>query len=220
MLDILFHPLANAIMTVLAGLSALYWVFTFLAGDLLGSLDLGADLDIDIDAGLDTAGLDGAGELSGFEKVMQYINIGKVPFMVVLSVFKFIAWIGTLLTSVAFNTSGWGWRSALLLVPIFIITFFITRWATKPLVKIYRQMGYNGEEMHELLGRSANMRSTISGSKIGSAELSIRADLIRINVQSKDGSAISYGQDVVIVDEDKSKNVYLVEATIGLDDIR
>lgn len=219
-LDLLFHPLANAIMTILAGLSALYWVFSFLAGDFLGHMDVGVDfdtdVDLDVDAGLD---VDGGAELSGFEKAMQYINVGKVPFMVVLSVFKFIAWIGTLLSSVAFNTFSWGWKSALLLIPVFIITFFLTRLATRPLVKIYRQMGYNGEEAHDLLGRTALMRSDISGTKIGNAELRIHTDLIRINVQSKDGIAIGYNQDVTIVDEVKGRNIYIVQAEVNLNNI-
>ena len=219
-LDLLFHPLANAIMTILAGLSALYWVFTFLAGDFLGHMDFGVDfdtdVDLDVDAGLD---VDGGAELSGFEKAMQYINVGKVPFMVVLSVFKFIAWIGTLVSSVAFNTFNWGWKSALLLIPVFIITFFLTRLATRPLVKIYRQMGYNGEEAHDLLGRTALMRSDISGTKIGNAELRIHTDLIRINVQSKDGRTIGYNQDVTIVDEVKGSTIYIVQAEVNLNNI-
>lgn len=207
-------------MTILAGLSALYWVFTFLAGDFFGHLDLGVDFDTEVDLGADAGvDVDSSAELSGFEKVMQYINIGKVPFMVVLSVFKFIAWIGTLVSSVALNTFSWGWKSALLLIPIFIITFFLTRLATRPLVKIYRQMGYNGEEAHDLLGRTAIMRSDISGTKIGNAELRINTDLIRINVQSKDGSAIAYNQDVTIVDERKGKHIYIVEAEINLNNI-
>lgn len=218
--NLLFHPAANAIMTILAGLSALYWVFTFLAGDFFGHLDFGVDFDTDVDLGADAGvDVDGGAELSGFEKVMQYINIGKVPFMVVLSVFKFIAWIGTLVSSVALNTFSWGWKSALLLIPIFIITFFLTRLATRPLVKIYRQMGYNGEEAHDLLGRTAIMRSDISGTKIGNAELRIHTDLIRINVQSKDGAAIAYNQDVTIVDEVKGKNIYIVEAEVNLHNI-
>ncbi len=217
MLDLLFHPIANAVMTVLAGLSALYWVFTFLAGDILGSFDVGADFDADV--GIDVDGGEVIAEPSAFDKIMQYINVGKVPFMVVLSVFKFIAWIGTLLSSIAFNTSTWGWKSALLLIPIFIITFFITRWATKPLVKIYRQMGYNGEEAHDLLGRIALMRSDISGTKIGNAELKINSDLIRINVRSKDGTAINYNQDVMIIDELKEQNIYIVQAEINLNNI-
>lgn len=207
-------------MTILAGLSALYWVFTFLAGDFFGHLDLGVDFDTDVDLGADAGvDVDGGAELSGFEKVMQYINIGKVPFMVVLSVFKFIAWIGTLVSSVALNTFSWGWKSALLLIPIFIITFFLTRLATRPLVKIYRQMGYNGEEAHDLLGRTAIMRSDISGTRIGNAELRINTDLIRINVQSKDGTSIAYNQDVTIVDELKGKNIYIVEAEVNLNNI-
>ncbi len=207
-------------MTILAGLSALYWVFTFLAGDLFGHLDLGVDFDTDIDVGADTGvDVDGSGELSGFEKVMQYINVGKVPFMVVLSVFKFIAWIGTLVSSVALNTFSWGWKSMLLLMPVFIITFFLTRLATRPLVKIYHQMGYNGEEAHDFLGRTAVMRSDISGTRIGNAELSINNDLIRINVQSKDGTVIRYNQDVTIVDEIKARNIYIVEAEVNLNNI-
>lgn len=220
-LELLFHPAANAIMTILAGLSALYWVFTFLAGDFFGHLDLGVDFDTDVDLDTD-AGVDVDGEAgtpSAFDKAMQYLNVGKVPFMVVLSVFKFIAWIGTLVSSVALNTFSWGWKSALLLIPVFIITFFLTRLATRPLVKIYRQMGYNGEEAHDLLGRTAVMRSAISGTKIGNAELRINTDLIRINVQSKDGTAIAYNQDVVIIDEIKAKNIYIVEAEINLNNI-
>lgn len=219
-LDLLFHPAANAIMTILAGLSALYWVFTFLAGDFFGHLDLGVDFDTDIDVGADAGvDVDGSGELSGFEKAMQYINVGKVPFMVVLSVFKFIAWIGTLVSSVALNTFSWGWKSALLLIPVFILTFFLTRLATRPLVKIYRHMGYNGEEAHDFLGRTAVMRSDISGTKIGNAELRINTDLIRINVQSKDGASIRYNQDVTIVDEIKARNIYIVEAEVNLNNI-
>ncbi len=39
--DLLFHPLSNAIMTILTGVTALYWIMTFFAGDLFG--DSGID---------------------------------------------------------------------------------------------------------------------------------------------------------------------------------
>lgn len=218
-LDILFHPLANAIMTILTGVSAVYWIFTFLAGDILGNLDLGVEFDTDLS---DTVG-DGVEVTSAnpslFQQAMQYINVGKVPLMVIISVFKFIAWIGTLISSILLNTMAWGWRSTLLLIPIFIITFFITRWATQPLVKIYRQMGYNGEDAYDLLGRTAQLKSNISGEKLGSAVLKINTEIIKINVQSKDGRAIAYDSTVHIVDERKDLNVYVVEELINLDSI-
>lgn len=216
--DLLFHPLANAIMTILTSLTALYWVFTFLAGDFLGNLDFGVDFDtdIDVDADVDIDGADAGADLNWMQKTLQFLNVGKVPFMVVFSVFKFIAWIGTLISSIAFDTFSWGWKSILLLIPIFFITIFLTKWATKPLIKIYKQMGYNGEDSHDFIGRVAIMRSVIAANKIGIAELTINKDVIKLNVQSKDGSQIDYNQEVTIIDELKGKNIFLVQKEITL----
>jgi hypothetical protein len=216
LLDILFHPLANAIMTVLTGVSAVYWLFTFLAGDVLGNLDLGVEFDTDLSVDAGDAPDIATSEPSLLQQALQFINVGKVPLMVIISVFKFIAWIGTLLSSVLLNTVSWGWKSALLLLPIFILTFFITRWATKPLVKVYHQMGYNGEETYDFLGRTAQLKSDLIADKLGAAMIKINTEFIKINVQSKLGKPIAYDRLVVIVDEIKDKNIYIVEEQIDL----
>lgn len=215
--DILFHPLSNAIMTVLTGITAIYWIFTFLAGDLFGDADAdvdvhGADVDTDTDADVGES----TGDKPFFQKALEFVNIGKVPFMVVYTTFKFIAWIVTLTTSVAFGLAAWGWKSVLILIPVFLVAFLITRYATKPLVKVYHAMGYNGEEGHELLGRTARMRSTISGNTIGAAELKIKSDIIRVNVKSKTGDLIPYDAEVMIADESADKKYYLVVPEINL----
>lgn len=215
--DILFHPLSNAIMTVLTGITAIYWIFTFLAGDLFGDADAdvdvhGADVDTDTDADVGES----TGDKPFFQKALEFVNIGKVPFMVVYTTFKFIAWIVTLITSVAFGLAAWGWKSVLILIPVFLVAFLITRYATKPLVKVYHAMGYNGEEGHELLGRTARMRSTISGNTIGAAELKIKSDIIRVNVKSKTGDLIPYDAEVMIADESADKKYYLVVPEINL----
>ena len=218
--DLLFHPLSNAIMTVLTGVTAIYWLTTFVAGDLFGDSGIdsdtpvhGADVDVDID------GDDVSTEKSFFQKALEFVNIGKVPFMVVYSVFKFVAWILTLTSSVVFGVASWGARSVLILLPIVIVAYFITRFATKPLVKVYRMMGYNGEEPQELLGRVAKMKSTISGDTIGAAELKIQSDIIRVNVRSKTGELIAYDADVMITSESSDKKFYLVVPEITLSNI-
>lgn len=220
--DLLFHPLSNAIMTVLTGITALYWIFTFIAGDLFGESDIdpameldGADLDTDTDADLN----DSVGDKPFFQKALEFVNIGKVPFMVVYTTFKFLAWIFTLVSSVVLGLASWGWKSVLILIPIFLITYVVTRYATKPLVKLYDMMGYNGEEAHELMGRIARMRSTISGEKIGAAEVKIASDLIRIQVKSKTGEPIAFDTDVMIADESADKKYYLVVPEINLNNI-
>jgi len=220
--DILFHPLSNAIMTVLAGITAIYWIFTFIAGDLFGDTDVDAGVEVDgadVDTDTETDLGDSVGDKSAFQKALEFVNIGKVPFMVVYSTFKFIAWIVTLVSSVAFGLASWGWKSILILIPVFLVTFFITRYATKPLIKVYHAMGYNGEEAQELLGRIARMKSTISGSTIGAAEVKIQSDIIRINVQSKTGDTIPYNAEVMIADESADKKYYLVVPEINLTNV-
>lgn len=218
--DILFHPLSNAIMTVLTGITAIYWIFTFLAGDLFGDAD--ADVDVhgaDVDTDTDADAGEPTGDKPFFQKALEFVNIGKVPFMVVYTTFKFIAWIFTLATSVALGLAAWGWKSVLILIPVFLVAFLITRYATKPLIKVYHAMGYNGEEGHELLGRTARMRSTISGNTIGAAELKIKSDVIRVNVKSKTGDPIPYDAEVMIAGESADKKYYLVVPEINLANI-
>lgn len=220
--DILFHPLSNAIMTVLAGITAIYWIFTFIAGDLFSDADVDAGVEVDgadVDTDTDSDVGDSVGDKSAFQKALEFVNIGKVPFMVVYSTFKFIAWIVTLTSSIAFGLANWGWKSVLILIPVFIVAFFITRYATKPLIKVYHAMGYNGEEAQELLGRTARMKSTISGNTIGAAEVKVQSDIIRINVKSKTGDTIPYNAEVMIADESADKKFYLVVPEINLTNV-
>lgn len=213
-IDLLFHPLSNAIMSILTGATAIYWIVTFFAGDIFGDSSIdGHGADIDTDVGADVA------DPSLVHQALEFVNIGKVPFMVVYSVFKFVAWIITLTSSVFLGLAAWGWKSVIILIPAFFVSYLITRYATRPLIKVYNAMGYNGEEPQELLGRIARMRSTISGNMIGAAELKIQSDIIRINVVSKTGESLDYDSEVMIADESADKKFYLVVPEINLSNV-
>lgn len=220
--ELLFHPLSNAIMTILTGLTALYWITTFITGDLFGDAGVdgdfsvqGADLDTDVAGDSD----DVTTERPFFQKALEFVNVGKVPFMMVYSVFKFVAWILTLVSSVVLGVATWGWKSVFILIPVSFVAYIITRYATKPLVKVYYAMGYNGEEPQELLGRIGRMRSTISGDMIGAAEVKIQSDIVRINVKSKTGESIGYDAEVMIAGESADKKFYLVVPEVNLSNI-
>jgi membrane protein implicated in regulation of membrane protease activity len=219
--NLLFNPLSNAIMTILTGLTALYWIVTFLVGDIFGDAGVDTDLEVkgaDVDTDLE-GDVDNSVDKSFFQKALEFVNIGKMPFMVVYSVFKFVAWIITLTSSVFLGLSSWGWKSVFILIPAFLVAYLITRYATKPLVKVYDAMGYNGEEPQELMGRVARMKSTISGNMIGAAEVKVQSDIIRINVKSKTGESLSYDAEVMIQDESPDKKFYLVVPEINLSNI-
>lgn len=224
-LNILFNPLPNAIMTLLTGVSLLYWLFTMFMGDGFG---FGGDADVQFE-GADVQDVDIAAEgeadaevtsePSLLSKAMDYINMGKAPMMVIVTLFKFVGWVITIASSIIFNLSVFGWKSVLILIPVFLLTFFLMHYVTIPVVKLYKNVGYTGEESLDVLGRSGEMRSTVQGDSLGSVELRINQDIIRLNVKSVNGERIAYGDHVIVVNEDPGKRFYYVQKEITLADI-
>ncbi|SHF84682.1 OB-fold-containig protein [Dysgonomonas macrotermitis] len=217
-LHTLFNPLINGITTVLMIVIVIYWLFALIGGLGMDDLDLGIDfshdVDIDVDAGVDIdhdvnvdAGGDGGG---AFLQALHFLNLGRVPFMIVLTVFIFILWMSTLLITHFFDISSWGSLSALLLLPIAIFGLILTGWATKPLAKFFHHIGYNGEKAINFFGCSGKMLSTIDGEKIGAAEFLIGKNPMKLNVRSMQGEKLSYGDDVIITRMPEEGNIYYV----------
>lgn len=218
LLNLLFHPLPNGIMTVLTGCSLLYWLFVMISGS---GLDFGVDADAALEVG-DVSELDSPDDVSEpgiMAKVWDFINVGKVPVMVIVTLFKFVSWIMTIVSSVVFGLGKLGFWSVLILIPIFIIAYFLMHYLTKPFVKLYNNLGYKGDDPIDFLGRTGKMKSTIEGQKIGSAEFYINGDVIRLNVLSRDGSKIDYNDSVMIVNESADRKLFYVKKEINLSNI-
>lgn len=231
----LMHPLPNAIMTVIVGVTALYWLFAFISGvgvdaldiDLDFDFDTDIDTDVDIDTDIDSdigknididtdSNIDVHPEPSVFMKFLNFMNVGKVPFMLLLSTLKFFMWIITLFTTSMVNVTGWGLFSLLILLPIGIIGLFFTKLATNPLVKLFKEMGYKGEAEIDFLGRSGKMLSNIKDQKIGTAEFLVEKNPIKLNVISIDGQELKYGDYVIVADESDDKRIYYVSKEISI----
>lgn len=90
---------------------------------------------------------------------------------------------------------------------------------TKPMVKLYKNLGYKGDDPIDFLGRTGKMKSTIENQKNGSAEFFINGDVIRLNVISKDGSKIEYNDTVLIVNESSDRKIFYVKKEINLENI-
>lgn len=229
--NLLFNPVSNGIMTVLTGISLLYWIIMSFAGDGLHLFDGDVDMDGHLDSTADVTDVDNSHDLhhhsdtdthiepSFFAKAMDFINVGKVPIMIIVTLFKFIGWIITIISSIFLNTATWGLKSILILIPIFFITFIFMHFFTKPLVKLFKNIGYHGEKPIDFLGRMGKMKATIEGKKLGSAEFLIERDPIRLYVESLNGEKIEYGDEVIIVDESKDKKIYYVTKEITIHNI-
>lgn len=222
----LMHPLPNAVMTVIMGVLAIYWLFTFLLGVGLDDLDLGFDFDVDVPDAPDVDG--GAEDIAPehevapekspgfFIKFLNYMNVGRVPFMLVFSTLKFFMWIGTLVTTSFVNVASWGLSSLFILIPIAVVALFFTKFATNPMVKFFKEIGYKGDEEIDFLGRSGKMLSNIQGEKIGTAEFIVDSNPIKLNVRSQDGAEIRYGDYIVVMDESDDKKYYLVNKEVSI----
>ncbi|MBO6213447.1 OB-fold-containig protein [Algoriella sp.] len=228
-LNLLFNPLPNGIMSILMGFSLVYWVFQLIAGD---GIDLGTDSDIhigdvndvdtpdDIDANHHhEADADVHHEPSFWAKCLEFINVGKVPLMVIITLFKFIGWVITIVSTTLLGLGKMGIASVFILIPIFIIVYFIMHWVTKPLVKMYAELGYHGEEETDFIGRIGKTKSSIEGDKIGSGEFRINQDIITLNIKSQTGEKIDFGDTVIITDEATSHHYYYVIKQITLNNI-
>ncbi|MCC8145767.1 MAG: DUF1449 family protein [Bacteroidales bacterium] len=221
----LMHPLPNAVMTVVMGIILLYWLFVFLSGVGIDDLDLGFDFDVDVpdadtDTDVDTSEPDGEGagekEPGFFIKFLNFMNVGKVPFMLILSAFKFFIWLGSLITTSFINVSTWGAWSLLILFPLAFISLFFTKITTNPMAKIFKELGYRGEDEIDFIGRSGKMLSNIKDKKIGTAEIMIDNNPIKLNVVSMDGQELKYGEYVIIEDESDDKRTYYVSKEISI----
>lgn len=212
--NLLFYPLSNGIMTVLTGISLLYWLLMFFSGD-------GLDTDTDFHFG-DVADVDAAAEteadVSFGSKILEFINVGKVPVMVLVTLFKFIGWILTLTSSIIFGLADWGLRSVIVLIPVGILSFVLLHFISKPLAKMYKNLGYNGEEAIDFLGRTGVLKSTIENEKMGILEVVIQKDVFRLNVVSQSGKKLEYGSEVLVTKPLKN-NVYEVQEIINLNTI-
>lgn len=214
LLNLLFYPLSNGIMTVITGISLLYWVLMFFSGD---GLDTETNFHLgdvsDIDASAETEA-----DVSFGSKVLEFINVGKVPVMVLVTLFKFIGWILTLTSSIIFGVANWGIRSVFILIPVGVLSFVLLHFISKPLAKMYKNLGYNGEEAIDFLGRTGILKSTIENEKMGILEVVIQKDVFRLNVVSQSGKKLEYGSEVLIVKPLKN-NVYQVQEIINLNTI-
>lgn len=228
------HPLPNAVMTVIVGILFIYWLFVFIGGIGLDDLDLGfdfdfdvpevdapdADVDTDVDADIDDISAESVEKSPGFFiRFLTFLNVGKVPFMLIFSTLKFFTWIGSLITTRFVDVEPWGAWSLLILIPLIIVAIFLTKLATAPLAKFFKAIGYKGEEAIDFLGRSGKMISTIKDKKIGCAEFVVDKNPIKLNVISNDGSELKYGDYVIVVDESDDKKTYLVIKEISIRNI-
>jgi len=187
----------NLPFTILLGLMLLYWIFV-----ISGAADADWMPDMDMDA-------DDGGEL--FSSLTEMLNIGEVPFMMVLSILVLNCWTFSMVANHYLNPA----QSVLLGTGLFVINivlgFFATVLITRAVVKIIGPISREDKSDQQILYRTGTVVTSQVNDRVGQVDILTKGSPIRINARTQRDVIFVKGDKVLVFDEDKEKGVYFVE---------
>lgn len=203
-----FSP-QNLLATFILCFCLVYWLivivgaidFDFFDFDL--DVDVDADVDIDVDAS-------GAGESSvaWLNKVLVFFNLGRVPFMVWLTIVAIPLWVGSLIVS--FLVHNYSFLISLLyFIPLAIGSLILAKPLTWPFVKMFDVLDKTNKKK-ELIGRVGRVVIAGTGKKRGQIEISYDGSVITLYVKpATEDIVLQKNMEVLVIE--KVDDHYLVE---------
>lgn len=171
--------------------------------------DMEADIDVDADADADTE-ISTEGAIISLNSVLGFFNLGKVPFMLLLTFFILPFFMISILANHFLNNNSI-LLSLVYLIPNFIASLLISKVLTQPFAAIYTRMGKNSDDTFRYDGKVCKIILSASQERVGQAEVHHNGDTHRINILATEGNSLEKGKDGLIINYIKDKNCYLVE---------
>ena len=168
---------ANIIPTVLVGVVLLYWIMI-----IVGFIGMDA-IDVDLDAGVGVDG-DMDFEVGGpglFASLTHFLNMQDVPVVIVGSFFIIFWWIVTVSVNHLINPDQGVLISAVILLPCVAASLFLTRLATMPLAKGFKNYDEFQDTRERLIGSITVVTSSAVTTKSGRVELATDGAEITMN---------------------------------------
>lgn len=224
--NILFSEV-NITLTVLLIILILYWLATMITGlDFDLDIDVDLDVDVDLDPGIEGGNMDfqdvanaevdrehvvnkRTRKLKWWQVFLIYFNFVGLPFMFTFTFWIFLWWMisitTTSITGSYDNSFGF-----IIVVSAFIPALILTKVVTAPFKSFFKHLNKDGDIAVDFLGRKALLLSSISGDKLGNAEVIADGNVMSVYVKSLDGSALSFRESVLIIKQSDDKNFFLV----------
>lgn len=203
--------------TILLLVVILYWVSVFIGILDLGSFDVDVDTDVDVDVDVDTDveadtdadGGTGSGWLSG---ALHFFNIGRVPFMVVMTFLILSAWSISILAHYFADNHSLIFAAALFFPNLFI-SLIIAKLITSPLVPVFAKLDGTVEAV-DYVGLTGTLILPVIGAKIGQLEVREDGAVLLISVKLKQDSGVESmkrGEKCLIVGKSEDGKFYWVK---------
>ncbi|MEN8119160.1 MAG: hypothetical protein ABFS35_02390 [Bacteroidota bacterium] len=227
----------NIIPTILLVFIVLYWIVVLMGLVSMSSIEFDVDADVDVDVDVDVdidvdadlhvdvdvdsdmhveadAHVDADTDIghAGPGIVLQglmFFNVGRVPFLVLLSFFVIPLWFMSLIVNYYLNVDSVG-LSLLFLIPEIILSLFIAKFVSTPIAKLFTKIDNKTGKPEDFTGINAIVRVKVEKDRDGQIEL-VRNDTTVILPARSVASDINPGTEILIIDYIEEKNYYLVE---------
>ncbi len=190
----------NLPFTILLGLVLLYWFFV-----ILGAVDIDV---IDMDWLPD---LDGDAEGSFVHGFFQFLGIGEVPIILIISVMVLLGWTFAMIGTHYLNSGGSALIGAGLLAGNCVLTLLLTGLMIRPLQTLFSPLHKTDLEKQKVVFKTGVVISSEVNATFGQVEIATGEAPITINARAEEGRAIPKGEKVLVYDEDKERGLYFVE---------
>lgn len=204
----------NIVATFILCFCVLYWLIVMLGAldmDFLDfdiEVDVEADVEVDVDT--DMSGNTESG-VAWLNKVLYFFNLGRIPFMVWLTIVGIIAWFGLVTVNFFLGINSFLLGSALFLAA-FIGAMIVAKPLTFPLVKMFDALEKT-EGIKNAIGKVGEVMYPDKNGKPGEVEIIHEGSHIKVFVlpASKDIVLVK-GQQVLVISKSESDNhIYIVE---------
>lgn len=193
---------ANIIPTVMLLLIQLYWIIA-----MLGFFDFDI-FDVDID-------LEGAEAVGPLGALAVFLNIGKVPFALVISLFVLNFWIIAMLMYFLPIEAG-GVMNGILLIPGFFASIYITKAEVRPLKLFFRSRESHDDIEHKVLTRRCTLLCEVKGERLGQARVKQKGASVVINVKTLfDEESFEKNEVAFVYSKDKEKDFYYIAKSLS-----
>ena len=194
----------NIIPTVLLGLIILYWLTV-----IIGAIDIDLfDFDLDIP--------EGEVITNPFHGFLAFLNVGDIPFMLVLSIFSLCLWTISMIIGV-FPIVSEGFVNAILIIPNIVVSLFITKAVTHPLKGLFKGIMKDVESDIKIEGQLCTLLCDVNYGRLGQAEIERLGSSILINVKVEDEEeTLLKGDKAIVLKKVDDRSYYIIKKFEGV----
>ncbi|GHA74736.1 OB-fold-containig protein [Pontibacter akesuensis] len=197
----------NIIPTAFLVFVLLYWVAVIFGLLDLDFFNVEIEADLALDSGVDA---DGVSAVSWLNHALAFFNLGRIPLMLFLTFVALPFWVISILANYYLlgNVALLGW---LLLLPMFILSLFVSKILTTPFVHLYAVLEKEHPSSVTIIGQVCTVILPTSTTELGQASVPTSGAPLLLNVKSTRGSRLSKGQTALVIDYNAENKFYLIE---------